>query len=70
MKRYYKYEQMSANYKEEAKNFTVEKLECLIKEVDSQIEDLLDRHECLEAKKEHISVLLMRRKSNKKIYVG
>lgn len=51
MKRYYKYEQMSANYKEEAKNFTVEKLECLIKEVDSQIEDLLDRHECLEAKK-------------------
>lgn len=45
------YDQICANYKEKAKNLTVEELELLIKDVDLAIEDLLDRHECLAAKK-------------------
>lgn len=44
------YDQICANYKEEAKDYSIEKLESLIKNVEIEIDNLKDRHECLNAK--------------------
>ena len=45
------YDQLYANCKADAKNYTIEQLEELVKGIDKEIDELLDKHECLAAKK-------------------
>lgn len=61
------YDQLRAKYKEDAKNYTIEQLEELVKEIDKEREELLDRHQCLLAKMEAYNYVIAKKQQTESV---